>query len=351
MIDNSKDISFNNSKYNYIIIVLLIVLFFVFILNMLTGYEKIPVKEIIKIISGKSNANSLFYITFIDIRLPKALTAILAGSALAVSGLQMQTIFRNPLAGPYVLGISSGASLGVALLILGSSVFLPFLTLNIFGMWLQIIAAFLGAGLVLLLISFISLRIRDNTTILIMGILFGSITSAIITILQHLSNQSLLKAYIIWSMGNLSNITNSQIIVLLICVSVGLFIAILSIKPLNALLLGENYARSLGINITFWRITIFISTSILAGSITAFCGPIGFIGIIVPHLSRILFQTNNHAPLITGTILIGCIIMLASDIISSLPGLPLPINAVTSLIGIPIIMWILLKNIKISKTL
>lgn len=338
-----------NSRKNYYLILLVLLLIIIFSLNLFTGSEKIPLKEIFLVFS--KNNSSIYKSTFINIRLTKALTAILAGSALAVSGLQMQTIFRNPLAGPYVLGISSGASMGVALLILGSTIVTPFLEFTMFNMWMQIIAAFVGATIVLLLISFISLRINDNTTILILGILFGSVASAIIIVLQYLSDQSMLQAYIIWTMGNLSSITLTQVKVLAICIIAGLIFVIFSIKPLNAFLLGEDYAKSLGINIRFRRIIIFISTGLLAGSITAFCGPIGFIGIIVPHLTRILFKTNDHRTLIAGSVLTGCIIMLISDILSTLPGIQLPINAVTSLIGIPIIMWLLIKNIKVSKML
>lgn len=283
-------------------------------------------------------------------RLPKAITALTVGVALSLSGLQMQTIFRNPMAGPDVLGISSGASLGVAFLILGfSSSFSPD---NITGLgnWILVLASWLGAGTVMLLVMVISSRVKDIMTILILGIMLSSAISAIVTIMQYFSNETMLKAYVIWTMGSLGNLTSNQLNVLLISVSGGIVLSLFSAKMLNALLLGENYAASIGLNVKFARIVIFTCTSILAGSVTAFCGPIGFIGIAVPHVTRILFKTSDHKVLIPGTILFGGIIMIASDILSQMPGsgIVLPINAVTSLIGIPIVIWVILGKQKYS---
>lgn len=286
----------------------------------------------------------------LDFRIPKALTALLAGVALSVSGLQMQTVFRNPMAGPDVLGITSGASLGVAFVILGFSAYLSADTLRGLGNWMLIAASWTGAGAVMLLILSISSRVRDVMTILIIGIMLSSGISAIVTILQYFSAESMLKAYVIWTMGSLGNLTSVQLKVLLISVSGGLILAIASAKMLNALSLGENYAGSIGLNVTLSRVIIFASTSVLAGSVTAFCGPIGFIGIAVPHISRMIFRTSDHRILIPGTVLTGGTVMLISDIISQLPGsgTVLPVNSVTSLIGIPVVLWVIFRNRKLS---
>ncbi len=343
-----------NKPYNKRVILFLlsfsVLLFIIFILDLFIGSVKIPMKEVFKIlISGKSE-NRIWTTIIFDFRFPKAVTAALAGAALSVSGLQMQTIFRNPLAGPYVLGISSGASLGVAVLVLGFSSFLTNQSIQYFGNWAQVLAAWIGSGLVLLLILAVSLRVRDIMTILILGILFGSATSAIVSIFQYFSHQSMLKAYVIWSMGSLGNLSGTQLNILILCIIGGLALSFLFSKILNVLLLGETYARSLGINIRFTRIMLFISTSILAGSITAFCGPIGFIGIAVPHIVKILFRSANHYCLIPGTVLAGAVVLLISDIISQLPGTDniLPVNSVTALLGIPVVIWIIIKNKKIS---
>ncbi len=289
----------------------------------------------------------------LDFRLPKLITALLAGAALSVSGLQMQTIFRNPLAGPYVLGISAGASLGVALLVMGFSSFFISGYMNVAGTWLIAFVACLGAGAVLLLIFIVSLRVTDIMTILILGILVGSAVTAIVSILQYFSNESMLKTFIVWTMGSLGGVTQSQLNVLLPVILSGLIIALASGKYLNVLLLGENYAKSLGLNIKLARFLIFFSTSILAGSITAFCGPIGFIGIAVPHLARIILKTANQHVLVMASIILGAVVMVAGDIISQLPGAQsnLPINSVTALIGIPVVVYLIIKNQRLSSIL
>jgi iron complex transport system permease protein len=262
----------------------------------------------------------------------------------------MQTVFRNPMAGPYVLGISSGASLGVAFVILGSSTVISPETLKGFGNWILIGASWLGAGAVMLIIMIISSRIKDIMTILILGIMLSSAISAVVSIMQYFSNETLLKAYVIWTMGSLGNLTSSQLNVMLLSVSVGVVLSIFSIKILNALLLGENYAASIGLDVRLSRIMIFACTSILTGSVTAFCGPIGFIGLAVPHIARILFKTSDHMILIPATIFTGAIIMLVSDIVSQMPGSDnvLPVNSITSLIGIPVIIWIIFRNRRYS---
>ncbi|MBA7519929.1 Hemin transport system permease protein HmuU [subsurface metagenome] len=260
----------------------------------------------------------------------------------------MQTVFRNPLAGPYVLGISAGASLGVAILVLGFSSFFALGNLQNLGNWAIVIAACLGSALILLLILAVSFRVSDIMTILILGIMFGSATTALVGILQYFSTETMLKAFIIWTMGSLGSVSKMQLNILLFCVIVGTLTAFLSSKMLNALLLGESYAKSMGLNIKLSRIIVFAGTSILAGSVTAFCGPIGFIGIAVPHIARMTFKTSNHLYLFTGTVIIGASLLLISDVISQLPGYEkiLPINSVTALLGIPVVIWIIIRKRK-----
>ena len=320
-----------------------------FILDLLIGSVKIPFESFIDIfING--NTESVYYTTIMDFRLPKAVVAVLAGAALSVSGLQMQTIFRNPLAGPYILGISSGAGLGVALLVLGFPGILGLGYAILYSQWAIALAAWIGAALILVLVMIISIRVRDIMTILIFGIMFGSAASALITIMQYFGADSSVKAFVIWTMGNLGGVTRQQLWVLLPGVSLGLILALILPKNLNALLLGENYARTMGLNVMRTRIVVFISTSLLAGSVTAFCGPIGFIGIAIPHIARMLFQSANHFLLIPGSILLGMNVLLLSDIISQMPGNShvLPINSITALIGIPIVIWIVFRNQKMS---
>jgi len=317
--------------------ILFIVVISLFIFDIFIGSVNYSIEDIIQVFINSDGADGIVKTTIIDFRL-------------SISGLQMQTIFRNPLAGPYVLGISSGASLGVALVVLGLS---PFITENSFsfiGNTSIVSAAILGSCAVLFLILLVSLRIKDIMTILILGILFASATSAIVSILQYFSKETFLKAYVVWSMGSLADVTKSKLIYLIIFTIIGIVLSILSAKTLNALLLGEIYAKSMGVNISFSRSIIFISTGIMAGTVTAFCGPIGFIGIIIPHISRMLFKSSNHFILIPGSILIGASVMLLSDLISQLPGSGsnIPINSVTAIIGIPIVIWIIYRRKKIN---
>lgn len=334
----------------FIWIILIITLVGLFITDILLGSVTIPVKEVIKILfTGQTDHSEYFTIVY-HFRIPKALTALFAGFALSVSGLQMQTIFKNPLAGPYVLGISAGASLGVAILVMGISSFAIVSQFGVLGNWTIVTAAWLGSGLILFLIMAISARVKDIMTILILGIMFGSATTAVVNILQYFSNESMLKAFVIWTMGSLGGVSLAQLKVLIPGVIIGLIITFLLIKILNAMLVGENYAKSMGMNVRLSRFLVFFSTSLLAGSITAFCGPIGFIGIAVPHIARILFRTANHKSLLPGTMIIGGIVLLFSDIVSQLPGQEntLPINSITALIGIPVIIWIIIKNQKLA---
>ncbi|MBK7627737.1 MAG: iron ABC transporter permease [Bacteroidales bacterium] len=335
-------------RYRVLFLILGLTVVALFILDILFGSVTISAKEVLKALLNDTGSN---YETIImKFRLPKAITAVAVGIGLSLSGLQMQTVFRNPMAGPDVLGISSGASLGVAFVILGFSSNLSADNISGLGNWILVVAAWIGAGAIMLLIMAISSRVKDIMTILIIGIMLSSGISAVVTIMQYFSNETMLKAYVIWTMGSLGNLTSGQLQVLLISLSAGILLSFLSVKMLNALLLGENYAGSIGLNIRFARIIVFTCTSILAGSVTAFCGPIGFIGIAVPHIVRILFKTSDHKILIPGTILAGAALMLLSDIISQLPGSEsvLPVNSVTSLIGIPVVIWVIFRNRKYS---
>jgi iron complex transport system permease protein len=318
------------------------------ICDILFGSVSISVSEVIQTFL-KHDGSSLETI-ILKFRLPKAITALTVGAALSLSGLQMQTIFRNPMAGPDVLGISSGASLGVAFVILGFSSWISVGAMNGLGNWILVVSSWAGAGTVMFIIMVLSSRLKDILTILIIGIMLSSGISAIVTIMQYFSNETMLKAYVLWTMGSLGNLTSGQMNVLLISVSAGVGLSLISTKMLNALLLGENYATSIGLNVRLARLLIFACTSILAGSVTAFCGPIAFIGIAVPHVTRILFKTSDHRILIPGTLISGGAVMLLSDIISQLPGSEsvLPINSVTSLFGIPIVIWVIIRNRKFS---
>ena len=317
-----------------------------FITDVLTGSVNIPVKDVFTTLFSGSSLKPEWETILFDFRLPKAFTAIIAGTALSVSGLEMQTYFRNPLAGPFVLGISAGASLGVAILVMGVSLVTGSVFISMMSQWSLAMASWAGSGLVLLLILVVSLRIRDNTTILILGILFGSITLAIVSLLQYSGSESEVKAFVVWTLGSLGNVTGPQLRVMIFSTLSGLLISLSALKGLNVLMIGEQYALTMGVNVKFIRVMIFLSTSILAGTVTAFCGPIGFIGIAVPHITRMIFRSSDHRILLPGTILTGSSIMLISDIISQLPGSNriLPVNSVTAIIGIPVVIWIILKK-------
>lgn len=258
----------------------------------------------------------------------------------------MQTLFRNPLAGPYVLGLSSGASLGVAFVILGASVLPSFLSGILLSPYGIVLASTLGSTSVLLLVLLVSQRLRDTMAILIVGLMFGSFTSAVVGVLTYFSSAEQLQKFTFWSMGNLGNLSWTSILILTICVTFGLLLSLLSIKPLNALLLGENYAKSMGLNFNKARLIIILATSILAGSITAYAGPIAFVGLAVPHIAKLVFQTSNHTVLFWSTLLFGAGIMLVCDVVSQMPGMEitLPINAITSILGAPVVIWLLVRK-------
>lgn len=339
-------LSSNRNRYMFLLLAISMVI--LFILDIFFGSVSIRIPDVLRAVFSHvgSEAETIVY----KFRFPKAVTAVLVGISLSLSGLQMQTVFRNPMAGPYVLGISSGASLGVAFVILGFSSVFTAVTIGTAGNWMLVIAAWAGAGAVLLLIMIISSRIRDIMTILIIGIMLASGISALVTVMQYFTSETMLRAYVIWTMGSLGNLTSGQLNVLSISVFAGVGLSIFSTKMLNALLLGENYAESLGLNVRFARTIVFISTSILAGSVTAFCGPVGFIGIAVPHIARMLFRTSDHKILVSGTVLAGGALMLLCDLISQLPGSDrvLPVNAVTSFVGIPVVIWVIIRNRKYS---
>ena len=319
-----------------------------FLINISLGSVSIPMKDVFNSLTGGHASKETWHYIILNYRLPKAIAAILVGMGLSISGLLMQTLFRNPLAGPYVLGLSSGASLGVAIVILGAALLPPFLATFLVSYVGIVLASSLGSFAVLLAVLAVSHRLRDTMAILIVGLMFGSLTSAIVGTLTYFSTAEQLQKFTFWSLGNLGNLSWTAIALLSSCVVIGLLFSLFSIKPLNALLLGENYAKSLGLNYKKSRIIIILATSILAGSITAFAGPIAFIGLAVPHIAKLVFQTSNHTILFWSTILFGALFMLICDSISQLPGsdITLPINAVTSIFGAPIVIWLLIRKRK-----
>lgn len=298
----------------------------------------------LKILFGTVTENSSNYYIIWEYRLPKALTAIMVGGGLSLSGLLMQTLFRNPLAGPYVLGISSGASLGAALLIMGASL----ITLSAFDDITLALASSLGSFLVLSLVLVIAAKVKDTMALLIIGLMFGSITAAIVSVLSYFTKAEKLQQYIFWSFGSLGDLSWGQLLIVALCTLLGILLSVLSIKPLNAFLLGENYAKSLGIGLQKSRYTIIIATGILAGSITAFAGPIAFVGLAVPHVTRQLFHTADHKIQIPAVLCCGAILMLLCDTIAQIPGSVsvLPINAITSIFGAPVVIWLLVRKRK-----
>ncbi len=304
---------------------------FLFLLDLAVGAVAVPLGDVWAALTGGDCPRATAKI-ILNIRLIKAVVALLAGAALSVSGLQMQTLFRNPLAGPYVLGISSGASLGVALVVLagvGSSI-------GIAG------AAWLGAAIVLVVIAAVGHRIKDIMVILILGMMFSSGIGAVVQILQYVANDESLKMFVIWTMGSLGDVTFNQLAVLIPSIIAGLVLAVITIKPLNLLLFGEEYAVTMGLNVRRSRGLLFLSTTLLAGTVTAFCGPIGFIGLAMPHVTRMLFRNSDHRVLVPGTVLSGASVLLLCDLVSKL--FTLPINAITALLGLPIVVWVVLRN-------
>lgn len=340
----------NKKNYTYFTFLILLAVVFFFI-DILTGSVHIPLNDIFSILFSKGVETKSWEIIILQTRLPKALAAICCGIALSVSGLTMQTLFKNPLAGPYILGISSGGGLGVAIYIMGLSILgISASSLSFSGGLGIILFSILGSLLVLGILLLVINRLKDIMTVLILGVMIGSVITALIGIIQYFSYDGQLKSFIMWTMGDLSSITNNQLIILSPVVIFGLFFSILLSKPLNTYLLGEQNAIPLGLNIKKSRIIAIVITGVLTGSVTAFCGPIGFIGIVVPHIARMITKTYNHFFLIPFSAILGVNILLIADIIAQLPGLEqsLPINSVTSIIGIPFIIWIIFKNKRIT---
>ena len=321
----------------------------VLLLNLSIGSVSIPVDEVIAGFFGSGASKETWQFILMEYRLPKAITAMIAGGGLAISGLLMQTLFRNPLAGPFVLGLSSGASLGVAILILGASAFGGFFGSVLLSQWSLVLASALGSFLVLLAVLAVTFRVKDTMAILIIGLMFGSITAAVVSVLSYFSNAEQLQQYIFWSFGSLGNQSWQGVFILSLCFLIGLILSVFSSKSLNALLLGENYAKSMGLHIKRTTFIIILATSILAGSITAFVGPIAFVGLAVPHLTRQFYKTSNHLVLLPAVLLCGSLLMLVCDTVAQLPfsEFTLPINAITSLVGAPVVIWLLVRKRKL----
>lgn len=316
-----------------------------FIVNISFGSVAIPIEETITMIFGGTPQNPVWKDIFVDFRLSKAFTCVLAGGALSLGGLMMQTLFRNPLAGPDVLGLSSGASLSVALLVMAAGTALPLIT----GPFTTAIAATLGSGMIFIIVLAVAQRIKDNTSLLLIGLMIGAAASSLVSVLQFTSRIEDQHYFLVWTFGSMGSLNWNEIAILGIVFLVGLIISLLVSKSLNAWLLGDNYAKSLGIRLQQSRTLIIICTCLLTGSVTAFCGPIAFVGLAVPHLTRLLINTTNHKLLIPGVVIAGGAIMLLCDTVAQLPGssFVLPINAITSLIGAPVVIWVIVRSKKI----
>lgn len=314
-----------------------------FVVDIFVGDSGIASSKVWDVLVGNEKDKVMVNVV-ISIRLVRVIVAVLVGAALSVGGLQMQTVFRNPLADPYLLGISSGASLGVALLMLG----LPLFSIET-DSFIQSVgvagAGWIGAAFILICVGIVSRYVKNILGVLIIGVMFGYVASSIIQILQYLSSAEQMKMFFLWSMGALSNVTADRLFIMLPVIILGLILSVISIKPLNLLLLGEEYARSMGLNIKVCRTLIFISVALLAGTVTAFCGPVGFIGLAVPHIARMIFQNSDHRILLPASLLVGINAMLICDIISKI--YILPINSITSLLGVPVVLWVVCKNLRL----
>ena len=328
-------------SYTKQFITLFFMLAMVFLVSIGLGSVAIPIDEIIAVLLGNNSSKSSWSTIILHFRLPKAITAMLVGSGLSIAGLLMQTLFKNPLAGPFLLGISSGASLGVAILILGAGIFGGVLTATSLSSWGLAIASSIGAALVLFAVLISANKVRNTMSILIIGLMFGTVTSAIISVFTFFSNADKIQQFVFWGFGSLGNLSWNEILVFFTIYLIAIINLIGIIKPLNSLLIGENYAKSLGINIKKNRNIILLITSLLTGVITAFAGQIAFIGLAVPHITKLVFKTSDHKILLPAVAILGAIILLVCDIVAQLPTseFTLPINAVTSLIGAPVVIW------------
>ena len=333
-------------KYYFPFIALGLVLLLSILLNLGLGSVYIPFSEIMESLAGGETSKESWSYIIWNYRVPKAITAILVGSALSLSGLLMQTLFRNPLAGPFVLGISSGASLGAALLIMGTAIWSSWFSYSIINDISLTIASSIGSFVVLLIVVLVATRVKDSMALLIIGLMFGSITAAIVTVLSYFTEAEQLQQYIFWSFGTVGNLNYTQLWILAVSTLAGVLLSIVSLKSLNALLLGEQYAKSMGVQIRKSRYIIIIATGILAGGVTAFAGPIAFIGLAVPHLTRQIFNTTDHKILVPAVLIYGAILLLCCDTLAQLPmsSYILPINAITSIIGAPVVIWLLIRK-------
>lgn len=328
---------------------MLLVIITAFALELSLGSVWIPLKSVAAILLGQNGMREEWRQIILLFRLPRALTAMLAGAALGMAGLKMQTLFRNPLADPFVLGISSGAGLGVALVVMAAgglkwSIFME--QSGLAGNISLVLSSTLGATAVLGIVLGVARRVESNLTLLIIGLMFGYITGSAVQVLMQFSLEHQMKNYIAWTFGSFGSVTWEQMVVFAPTVACGLAVSSMLIKPLDALLLGEKYARSMGVNVRFVRSWIITGASVLAGTVTAYCGPIGFLGIAVPHLARILLKTSEHRYLVPAVMMLGAILALFADLISQLPGtqMALPLNAVTALIGAPVVVSVILKR-------
>ena len=321
-----------------------------FILNLLLGSVSIPIDNIIDILLGRDNDNLIWHNIILKSRLPQSLTAMMAGAGLAVSGLLMQTVFRNPLAGPSVLGISSGASLGVACVVLlsGSIGGVALSKLGVIGEVTITLSAIIGSLLIMALIAFVAQKVRGNVTLLIMGVMIGYIANAIIGVLKFFSAEEDIRAYVIWGLGSFSRVSGGQTSVFILLMLVLLPLSFFLIKSLNLLLLGDSYAQNLGLNIKRARLLVIGCSGVLVAVVTAYCGPIVFLGLAVPHICRGLFHTSNHAVILPASLLGGASLALLCNLIARMPGFEgaLPVNSVTALVGAPVVMWVLFKRRK-----
>jgi iron complex transport system permease protein len=336
-----------NNHHSILMVSLFLGLNVMFFINLSLGSVTIPLSEIIDYLLNGSTSKTSWTLILSSFRLPKAFTSLLVGGALGLAGLQMQTLFRNPLAGPYVLGISSGAGLGVAIAIFAGITVGSMVDMSGLGRsWLLVVSGAMGAGVVLMIVLIAARRLQESTSLLIVGLMFGTASGAVVSILQFFSKAENIQAYVFWSFGSLGNLSWEELYIFVPIILVAMTGSILISKPLNALLLGENYARSLGINIQRTRWLIILHTTLLAGTVTSFCGPIGFFGIAMPHIARMIFNTTNHLILSPVIILAGGILMLIFDTLAQLPGLEatLPINAITAILGAPFVIYLILRR-------
>lgn len=319
-----------------------------FLLNLLLGSVEIPVSCVLDILSGGDGGNRIWQNIILKSRVPQSLTAIMAGAGLAVSGLLMQTVFRNPLAGPSVLGISSGASLGVAFVVLlsGGLGGVALSKLGAVGEVTVTLAAIVGALSIMSVITLVAQKVRGNVTLLIMGVMIGYVANAIIGVLKFFSAEEDIRAYVIWGLGSFARVSGDQTTVFVVLMLILLPMTLLLVKTLNLLLLGDAYARNLGLDIKRARITVITASGILVAVVTAYCGPIVFLGLAVPHLCRGLFRSSNHAVLLPASMFIGGSLALLCNLIARMPGFEgaLPVNSVTALVGAPVVMWVLFNK-------